>query len=106
MPWLEGASLVSTLGPKQVGRHEFPLDLAALGGPVVTDSVAQVRAYDPPFVLAEALDDRLLSLGDAVTAGLPEPGRPGRPAVFFSVGLAGTEAFLLHGVLSEADSGG
>ncbi len=112
--WLAEAAVVSTLGPKQVGRHEFPVELAELGGPLLTDSVAQVHAYDPPFVLAgSAAMDRLVTLGswlverdqDEGVMSAPGP-RPGAPAVFLSVGLAGTEAFLLHAVTgAERDRG-
>jgi ornithine cyclodeaminase len=94
--WLEPGSYVSTLGPKQQGRAEFGPDLAAAAAVVVTDSPAQLDAYDPPNVLVGTPQhERLVSLGAlrAGQAGWPEPGEI---RVFFSVGLAGTEAFLLH----------
>lgn len=92
--WLAPACLVSTLGPKQRGRAEFGPDLADAAALLVTDSPAQIAAYDPPNVLAgTSAERRLVSLG-ALRAGAA-----GRPAegisVFFSVGLAGTEVHLL-----------
>ncbi len=91
--WLAPTCLVSTLGPKQRGRAEFGPDLAEAAALVVTDSPAQIGAYDPPNVLVgTSAERRLVSLG-ALRAGAAE-----RPAtgvsVFFSVGLAGTEVHL------------
>jgi ornithine cyclodeaminase/alanine dehydrogenase-like protein (mu-crystallin family) len=93
--WLSPGTYITTLGPKQQGRAEFGLDLPAAAELVVTDSPAQLAAYDPPNVLAgTAHQSRLHSLG-AVRAGeVPRPGADGI-SLFFSVGLAGTEAFLL-----------
>jgi ornithine cyclodeaminase/alanine dehydrogenase-like protein (mu-crystallin family) len=93
--WLEPGSYVSTLGPKQQGRAEFGPDLAAAAAVVVTDSLAQIDAYDPPNVLVGTPQhERLVSLG-ALRAGQARGPEPGETRVFFSVGLAGTEAFLL-----------
>jgi hypothetical protein len=86
---------VTTLGPKQHGRAEFGLDLPAAAALLVTDSIAQISAYDPPNVLVGTdYLARLVSLG-AVRAG--EVGIPAGNGIslFFSVGLAGTEVFLL-----------
>lgn len=84
---------VTTLGPKQVGRSEFEPSLAADAALVVTDSPDQVAAYDPPNVLVgSGVDERLTHLG-AVLAGEVEV--PLGTRMFFSVGLAGIEAWLL-----------
>jgi ornithine cyclodeaminase/alanine dehydrogenase-like protein (mu-crystallin family) len=92
--WLAPGAYVGTLGPKQRGRAEFGLDLVAAAGQIATDSLAQLGGYDPPSVLAGTPDrDRVVSLG-AVRAGEVAAPGPGRLRVFFSVGLAGTEAFL------------
>ena len=88
---------VTTLGPKQLGRAEFEPGLARDAALVVSDSPAQVAAYDPPSVLAGTpVGDRLTHLG-AVLAG--EAPTPAGTRVFFSVGLAGTEAWLLDAAL-------
>jgi ornithine cyclodeaminase/alanine dehydrogenase-like protein (mu-crystallin family) len=94
--WLAPGSYVTTLGPKQQGRAEFGLDLPEAASLLVTDSLEQIGAYHPPNVLVgTAHRQRLVSLG-AVRAGeAPQPGTEGI-ALFFSVGLAGTEAFLLN----------
>jgi ornithine cyclodeaminase/alanine dehydrogenase-like protein (mu-crystallin family) len=93
-------AFVSTLGPKQVGRAEFGIDLAALADHVVTDSPAQLEAYDPPYILHGTPEaERVTSLG-AVLAG-DAPGRTSSAdrTLFCSVGLAGTEVFLLDRLL-------
>jgi ornithine cyclodeaminase/alanine dehydrogenase-like protein (mu-crystallin family) len=93
--WLEPGSYISTLGPKQQGRAEFGPGLAAVAAVVATDSLAQLDAYDPPNVLAGTPQrERLVSLG-ALRAGQARRPEPDEICVFFSVGLAGTEAFLL-----------
>lgn len=95
--WISAGAFVTTLGPKQVGRAEFGPDLIARADLAVTDSIAQTHAYDPPYILAGTPEhQRLVSLG-AIVAG-ERPGRtdPDQVVVFCSVGLAGTEAYLLN----------
>lgn len=94
-PWLAPGTYVTTVGPKQQGRAEFGLDLPAAADVLVTDSPAQVDAYEPPNILvASAQRGRLVSLGSVRAGEVTLPPEP-RVAAFFSVGLAGTEAFLL-----------
>lgn len=94
--WIKTGAFVTTVGPKQFGRAEFGPDLVARADIAVTDSLAQTSAYDPPFVLTGTVQhDRLRSLG-AVLAG-DAAGRTAaeETVVFCSVGLAGTETYLL-----------
>jgi ornithine cyclodeaminase len=89
--WVKDGAFVTTLGPKQVGRAEFGPELIDRADLVVTDSVAQTRAYDPPFILSGTPQhDRLISLGTALSGDVT-----GGTVLFCSVGLAGTEAYLL-----------
>lgn len=93
--WIGPGSYVATLGPKQHGQAEFGLDLPAAAALLVTDSTAQIAAYDPPNILAGTPhQQRLVSLG-AIRSGEVPQAAGGGITVFFSVGLAGTEAFLL-----------
>lgn len=93
--WIAPGSYVSTLGPKQQGRAEFGLDLPAAAALLVTDSRPQIDAYDPPNILVGTPQhERLVTLG-AVRAGQVTRPDTGGISLFFSVGLAGTEAFLL-----------
>lgn len=100
--WLAPGSYVTTLGPKQVGRAEFGPELVANSDLAFTDSVAQISAYDPPnILLGTPQEHRLISLG-AVLAG-DAPGRTSddQRILFCSVGLAGTEVFLLDRLIDH-----
>jgi len=95
--WVAPGAFVSTLGPKQVGRHEFGLDLVDAAALVVSDSPAQLRAYDPPGILAGTPHlDRVVHLGSVLGQ---RPAASDGITVFLSVGLAGTEAYLLARLL-------
>jgi ornithine cyclodeaminase/alanine dehydrogenase-like protein (mu-crystallin family) len=99
--WIAPGAYVTTLGPKQQGRAEFGLDLPAAASVLVTDSPEQIDAYDPPNLLAGTpYRDRLVSLG-AIRAGEATRAAPEGISLFFSVGLAGTEAFLLDRLASS-----
>ncbi|MDG4823686.1 ornithine cyclodeaminase family protein [Asanoa sp. WMMD1127] len=96
---------VNLVGFKQQGRAEFGLDLVGRAGVLATDSPAQAGSYDPPLLLGGT---PLRDLG-AIAAGAA-PGRASAEeiSVFLSVGLAGTEVFLLDRVaalLTSADVG-
>ncbi|MHB8429714.1 MAG: ornithine cyclodeaminase family protein [Acidimicrobiales bacterium] len=93
--WVGRGAYVTTLGPEQQGRAEFGFDLPEAASVLVSDSLEQVGACHPPNVLAGTPHEhRLVSLG-AVRAGqVAVPASEGI-SVFFSVGLAGTEAYLL-----------
>lgn len=98
--WLSRDVLVVTLGPKQVGRAEFALDLLD-GAFVITDSVEQLKAYKPP-ALALQHEASPVPLG-AIVAGDAAAQRTG-PRVYLSVGLAGSEVVLLDALLGECAS--
>jgi ornithine cyclodeaminase/alanine dehydrogenase-like protein (mu-crystallin family) len=102
--WIAPGSYVTTLGPKQQGRAEFGLDLPDAASLLVTDSPDQIGAYHPPNVLVGTPHrQRLVSLG-AVRAGEVPPPRSGHISLFFSVGLAGTEAFLLNRLAAHIEA--
>jgi ornithine cyclodeaminase len=95
--WLSPGTAVTTVGPKQLQRAEFGPDLPARARLVATDSIPQLNAYEPPAVLA---GQPVISLG-AIVSG-EHPGRADTDAVtlYASVGLAGTEPFLLADLLA------
>jgi len=81
------------------------LDLAEAASLLVTDSVDQIGAYDPPNLLAgTSHEHRLVSLG-TVRAGEAATTAPDGVRVFFSVGLAGTEVFLLDRLAASIGQG-
>ncbi len=103
-PVLDAADLalgthVNAVGFKQRGRAEFGPDLPAAAALIATDSPAQAGAYDPPMVVPAT---RMRHLGAIVAGDLP--GRLGRDEItlFCSVGLAGTEVFLLDRLAATA----
>jgi alanine dehydrogenase len=87
---------VSTVGFKQRDRAEFGSDLLDAADVLVTDSPAQAGAYDPPMLTAAPpYAERLRDLGAVLAGSAPGRVRPDEITVFCSVGLAGTEVFLL-----------
>ncbi len=92
--WLREDVMVTTMGPKQVGRSEFDIDLVTGAGLVTCDSPTQLEAYDPPALVAAAgHHHRVLDLGH-IALDPEKATRTGR-RVYLSVGLAGTEVHLL-----------
>ena len=92
---------MTTLGPKQVGRAEIGPDLTRDAALVVTDSLAQLRAYDPPHVLAAADHGTHVAHLGAILTGTEHPTAGTR--IFLSTGLAGTEAWLLNAALQVGE---
>jgi len=100
--WLADGCHVTSLGPKQQGRAEFGAALAARADVLVTDSLAQAHAYQPPFVLDGTPHlDRLISLGSVIEGTAPGRTGPRQVTLFCSVGLAGTEVHLLAALAGQ-----
>lgn len=100
--WLAAGCHVTTLGPKQRGRSEFAEVLLDSAEALVTDSPAQLDAYDPPALASgERHAGRVVGLG-AVLAGVAS-GRNSDSdrTVYLSVGLAGTEVALAADLLGR-----
>ncbi|MDO3700561.1 ornithine cyclodeaminase family protein [Micromonospora sp. C28SCA-DRY-2] len=100
-PVLDAADLgpgthVNAVGFKQRDRAEFGSDLLDIADLLVTDSPAQASAYAPPMLAADPpYADRLLDLGAVLAGAAAGRTRADQISVFCSVGLAGTEVFLL-----------
>ncbi|MFI7605412.1 ornithine cyclodeaminase family protein [Micromonospora sp. NPDC049366] len=100
-PVLDAADLapgthVNTVGFKQRDRSEFGTDLLAAADVLVTDSPAQACGYVPPMLAAEPpYADRLGDLGAVLAGAAPGRTTADQISLFCSVGLAGTEVFLL-----------
>ncbi|ATL70023.1 ornithine cyclodeaminase family protein [Nocardia terpenica] len=89
--WIAAGAHVTTLGPKQRGRCEYPESLLRRADLLFTDSVDQLLAYEPEAVAADADPAWLCPLADA-----PIVRDPSHVSVFLSVGLSATEVALLH----------
>jgi ornithine cyclodeaminase len=94
--WIAPGTAVTTVGPKQVGRAEFGPDLPARADLIVTDSPAQLDGYDPPALL-QGFD--AVHLGAVLVGDHPGRTSAGQVTLYASVGLAGTEPFLLAHLL-------
>lgn len=92
--WLESGTHVTTIGPRFRDAHELPLEVVDRADVVATDSLAQVDAYDRPYLATGEDRERMVELADALED--PELGRTHDDDItlFCSVGLAGTEVVL------------
>ncbi|MFC6017298.1 ornithine cyclodeaminase family protein [Plantactinospora solaniradicis] len=94
---------LSTVGYKQVGRAEFGTDLLDRADLLVTDSMAQAGAYDPPMLAAvPPYAGRLRPLGAVLAGAVPGRTTADQVTMFCSVGLAGSEVFLLDRLTRES----
>jgi ornithine cyclodeaminase/alanine dehydrogenase-like protein (mu-crystallin family) len=93
--WLPTGCHLTTVGPKQRGRSEFGEDMLAAATTLVTDSPAQLSAYDPPALASSGpIGDRVVDLGAVVAGAAPGRRHETDLTVYLSVGLAGTEVAL------------
>lgn len=95
--WVLPGAYVATLGPSSVGAHELPLELADRARVIVTDSPQQLQSMGDDHMLAGlAPYRRIKHLGEIVA---DERRADGAPALFLSIGLAGTEVACLAACL-------
>jgi alanine dehydrogenase len=89
--WVSPGAHVTTVGPKEVGRHECPVELAQRAALIATDSLAQLDAYPHPYFLTDR--SRIVALSEVGE-------RPDGTTLFCSVGLAGTELAVAAALFS------
>lgn len=102
--WVAPGSHVNTLGPKFQHRSEISFSLVDRADIVTTDSIIQLASYTEPLIFDNTeVFGRVVSLG-SIQAGR-NPGRQnGREiSLFFSVGLAGTEVYLLNSLINATE---
>ena len=101
--WLAPDTHVTTVGPKQQGASEFGLDLVETAKVVVTDSLAQLRAYNPPSLVAASRHaERVMSLGAVASTLSAGQQDASGITLYLSVGLAGTEVHLLQRAVTQS----
>jgi alanine dehydrogenase len=101
--WVAEAGVhVTTLGPKLTTGHECPVDLAERADVILTDSLAQLGAYQAPFFLGAVTQERIGALSAAVAGEGPRRTSPDQTTLFCSVGLAGTDVAVAAAVLRTA----
>ena len=99
--WLKPGAFIAALGPKEIDNAEFGRDLVDDETLVVTDSLNQLASFGDNHVLHDLPAARFVSVG-AIIAG-DHPGRASKRqrVVYLSLGLAGTEVYLLNELLKS-----
>ncbi len=101
--WVRPGAHVTTVGPKEVGRHECPVDLATRAAVLATDSLAQLDAYPGPYFLTGTPErERMVSLAAVQAGEVARPADPTATTLFCSVGLAGTEVAVAATLFARA----
>ncbi len=98
--WLKPGAHINTVGPKSIGGHELPVEVALNADVVATDAPEQIRAYGEPFFLdGTPAAERVVDLSSIVTSGRSVRTSGRETTLFCSVGLAGTEILVAARVL-------
>lgn len=101
--WIAPGAHISTLGPKSVGAHELPVELAALARLIATDSPQQIAAMGQTHMLSgHQAYSRIRHLGALAPGFDPDVDRG--LTLFLSIGLAGTEVACLAAALQYLGS--
>jgi alanine dehydrogenase len=104
MRWIKEGAHINTVGPKSVGAHEVPLDVAVASSVIATDSVEQLRSYPKPHFLVNLPQfERIVDLADIVSGKVPGRRSAQDITLFCSVGLAGTEVVVAAEALRKAE---
>lgn len=91
--WLKPNCYISSIGAKYAKQHELPLDIANKCTKIITDSIAQLTQYAPPYQI-----DKLSPLATIIkhpitkTSGIK---------LFLSTGLSGTEVAIGDAILKH-----
>lgn len=98
--WLKPGTHINSLGPKYENNSEFGFDLAQSCQLLVTDSITQLGALPSPLIIGPDNElSRVTSLS-SILAGDSTGRRGQESSLFLSVGLAGTELFLLDALIN------
>lgn len=97
--WLEDNVHINTLGNKYIGDSEFGLDVLEQCKHSFTDSLVQLGAFQTSLIFGPQYAERVVPLSSLVSEPVTQKKYTTEPTIFFSVGLAGTELFLLNSLL-------
>jgi ornithine cyclodeaminase/alanine dehydrogenase-like protein (mu-crystallin family) len=102
--WIAPGAHLSTLGPKSVGAHELPVELAARASLIATDSPQQIAAMGASHMLAGHPSHARIGHLGALAGGF-DPDADRGLTLFLSIGLAGTEVACLAAALRHLGGG-
>ena len=99
--WISPNAHINTLGPKYRGNSEFGTDLIERCKLGATDSPKQLETYADRLIFSREHLNDVIGLSSLVNKTDLNQLESRRPTIFFSVGLAGTEVFLLQALFNQ-----
>lgn len=102
--WVDAAATILHIGPKCMERCDLPVALYQSARTVVTDAPAQLRANWPDSILRRTRisPEDVVSVADLIRSKVELEG----PAIFHSLGLAGTEVLLARELVARTATHG
>lgn len=99
--WISPNAHINTLGPKYRGNSEFGTDLIERCKLGATDSPKQLETCTDRLIFSREHLNDVIGLSSLVNKTDLNQLESRRPTIFFSVGLAGTEVFLLQAIFNQ-----
>lgn len=99
--WLSPHAHINTLGPKYRGNSEFGTDLIERCKLAATDSPKQLETYADHLIFSKEQLNEVIGLSSLINKTDLNQLESRRPTIFLSVGLAGTEVFLLQALFNQ-----
>lgn len=98
--WLNENVHINTLGNKFRDNSEFGLDVLGRCRHSFTDSLDQLAAYRENLIFDPLYLEKVVPLSSVIVDPVAQKNYCEEPTIFLSVGLAGTELFLLDSLLN------
>ena len=99
--WLSPQAHINTLGPKYRGNSEFGTDLIERCKLAATDSPKQLETYADRLIFSKEQLNGVIGLSSLINKTDLNQLESRRPTIFLSLGLAGTEVFLLQALFNQ-----
>jgi ornithine cyclodeaminase len=99
--WLSPQAHINTLGPKYRGNSEFGTDLIEKCKLAATDSPKQLETYADRLIFSKEQLNEVIGLSSLINKTDLNQLESRRPTIFLSIGLAGTEVFLLQALFNQ-----